>query len=73
MLDAGSDVSLCSASLVNKLGLKLRKSSETVQTSNVVTAHNKRVCTLPVMESRDMVSVSRLASRPIFASLGLEG
>jgi len=29
----------------------------------------------PVMESRDLVSVSRLVSRPIFASLslGLEG
>jgi len=25
------------------------------------------------MESRDVVSVSRLVSRPIFASLGLEG
>jgi len=28
---------------------------------------------LPVMESRDLVSVSRLVSRPIFWSLGLEG
>ena len=27
----------------------------------------------PVMESRDLVSVSRLASTPVFASLGLEG
>ena len=29
--------------------------------------------TSDVMESRDLVSVSRLVSRTIFASLGLEG